>query len=142
MLFFNRISETAAANNKSTHEIYDKVLEITNGSFFLRCSSRNYPPNPHHLRGSAGREGDFLPRADHPGCPLSRRRGFLQTSCSKAREEASFVCSGYAAPEKQLLFLSHCCVPHPFSKRRAWKSNKAFGIRANPSLVASGGVAP
>lgn len=96
-LFFNCISEAAAGNNKSTHEIYDKALEIANGSFFLRCSARNYPPNPHDLRGSAGREGDFLPRADHPGCPLSRLRGLLQTSRSKAREDASLC-----APATQL----------------------------------------
>lgn len=68
-----------------------------NGSFFPHCRTSNHPSDPHDLRGSPGWEGDFLPGADHTGCPL---------------RHCLFCCKPRPAQQSRSQLTCSCCMDH------------------------------
>lgn len=111
---------------------------VNNGSSSLRCRTCDYPPNPHDLRGGPGWEGDFLPRADHPGCPLRRPPGLLRTTHSKAKEDSSLFALAMQIMKRTFSSYHPPRFPHPFSKHCALLGNQiklVFRTRAKQGLV-------
>lgn len=124
MWWLEWVSEAVVGNNMKIFKTLSPSCPVNNSSLFLRCRTCNHPPNPHDLRGGPGWEGDFLPRADHPGCPLRRPHGSLQTTHSKAQEDPSLFALATQITKSTFSFHHPHCFPHPFSKRCALLRNQ------------------
>lgn len=138
MWWLEWVSEVVVGNNTKIFKTLSPSCPVNNGSLFLRCRTCNHPPNPHDLRGGPGWEGDFLPWADHPGCPLRRPPGSLQTTHSKAQEDSIWFALATQITKSTFSFHHLPCFPHPFSKRCALLRNqiKLCFVPAGAGLVA------